>query len=232
LIVRFSQLVVEQRWIKEIDINPLLASPERILALDARVVLYGPEVTESQLPKLAIRPYPVQYAKPWTMKNGREVMIRPIRAEDEPLLVKFHESLSERTVYLRYFYPMKLSQRVEHERLARICYVDYDREMTLIAELLAPQPGEPQIIAAGRLIKIFGTADAEFAIIAADSFQRFGLGTELLKRLVEIAPKEDIKRIVGSILHDNAGMLRVTQRLGFKLHGLPKDGVMRVEHRL
>jgi len=229
LIVRFSQLVVEQRWIKEIDINPLLASPERILALDARVVLYGPEIAESQLPKLAIRPYPAQYAKPWIMKNGREIMIRPIRAEDEPLLVRFHETLSERTVYLRYFYPMKLSQRVEHERLSRICFVDFDHEITLLAELPDPRPAESRIIGAGRLIKILGTGDAEFAILVGDAFQGFGLGMELLRRLVEIAPKENIRRIIGSILHDNTSILRVTERLGFKLQGQAKDGVMRVE---
>src|ERR1700684_4642670 len=82
LLVRFSQLVLEQPWISEIDINPLLASPERMLALDARVVLYGQEVTADQLPRLAIRPYPIQYVRPWTLKNGTPVVIRPIRPED------------------------------------------------------------------------------------------------------------------------------------------------------
>ena len=91
-LVRFSQLVVEQPWIKEIDINPLLASPERLVALDARVVLHGREVGEENLARLAIRPYPVQYVKPWTMKNGLPVSIRPIRPEDEPLLIKLHQS--------------------------------------------------------------------------------------------------------------------------------------------
>ena len=99
LIVRFSQLVVEQRWIKELDINPLLASPERLLALDARVVVYDKEASKDKLPKLAIRPYPNHYATPWTAKDGASVMIRPIRPEDEPMLVKFHETLSDRSVY-------------------------------------------------------------------------------------------------------------------------------------
>ena len=104
-LVRFSQLVVEQPWIKEIDINPVLASPERIVALDARVVLHGKDVAEEKLPQLAIRPYPVQYVSPWTTKNGKQVSIRPIRPEDEPFLIKLHQSLSERTVYMRYFQP-------------------------------------------------------------------------------------------------------------------------------
>jgi acetyltransferase len=228
LMVRFSQLVVEQSWIKEIDINPLLASPERLLALDARVVLYEPEVTEDQLPKLAIRPYPTQYVETWTMKDGTNVVIRPIRPEDEPLMAKFHEPLSERSVYLRYFYPMKLSQRIEHERLSRISFIDYDREMALVVERQNPDTGEPAIIAAGRLIKVRGTEDAEFAILVQDAYQRGGLGTEILRRLLDVGRKEGIKRIYGTILNDNANMLRVTERLGFKLEGLPKDGVMRV----
>ncbi|HEX9284572.1 MAG TPA: acetate--CoA ligase family protein, partial [Nitrospirales bacterium] len=104
LLVRFSQLVVEQRWIREIDINPLLASPERMVALDARIVLHGPDVGAEELPELAIRPYPVQYVAPWTTKDGTVVTIRPIRPEDEPLMVKFHETLSEQSVYFRYFH--------------------------------------------------------------------------------------------------------------------------------
>ncbi len=228
LMVRFSQLVVEQRWIKEVDINPLLASPERLLALDARVVLYGPEVTKEQRPKLAIRPYPTQYVERWTMKDGIEILIRPIRPEDEMLIAKFHEPLSERSVQLRYFYPMKLSQRIEHERLSRISFIDYDREMALVAEIRNPETGDSEIIAAARLIKIYGTGDAEFAILVTDAQQGKGLGTELLRRLLDVGRQEGIRRIFGSILNDNTDMLRVTERLGFKLEGMPKDGVMRV----
>src|SRR5581483_104320 len=134
MLVCFSELVVEQPWIKEIDINPLLASPERLLALDARVLVHGPEVREEELPRPAIRPYPVQYVGEWTMKNQERIVIRPIRPEDEPLLIKFHGKLSERSVYMRYFQPMKLSTRTAHERLTRICFIDYDREMALVAE--------------------------------------------------------------------------------------------------
>src|SRR5262249_12656168 len=120
LMVQFSQLVAEQRWIKEIDINPLLASSDRLIALDARVVLHDPDTREDQLPGLAIRPYPTQYVQPWTTKDGLPVLFRPIRPEDEPQMIKFHESLSERSVYMRYFVGLNLTQRVAHERLARI----------------------------------------------------------------------------------------------------------------
>jgi acetyltransferase len=230
LLVRFSQLVVEQRWIKEIDINPLLASPERLMALDARVVLYGSDVKEEELPKLAIRPYPIQYVGSWTMQNGQNVVIRPIRPEDEPLLVKFHESLSEQTVRLRYFYPMKLDARISHDRLSRIVFNDYDREIALVAEV--NEGGEPKIIGVGRLTKVFGTDEAEFAILVSDPYQGHGLGTELLSRLKDIGRQEGIRLIFGKILHENRNMQRVSERLGFKIKGMPQDGAINVELEL
>ncbi len=159
LLVRFSRLVVEQPSIKEIDINPLLATPERLVALDARIVVHGPEVRAEQLPKPAIRPYPNRYVSQFSMKDGAEVVIRPIRPEDEPLMVKFHATLSERSVYLRYFHLMNLSQRVAHERLTRICFIDYDREMALVAERRDPKTGEREILGVGRLVKLLGTND-------------------------------------------------------------------------
>nr|MBA3869901.1 bifunctional acetate--CoA ligase family protein/GNAT family N-acetyltransferase [Anaerolineae bacterium] len=228
LLVRFSQLVVEQRWIKEIDINPLVVSSDHILALDARVVLYDKDVTEEQLPKLAIRPYPSQYVEKWTMKNGTEATIRPIRPEDEPLMAAFHQTISERSVMLRYFYPMTLSQRTEHERLSRISFIDYDREMALVAEAKGRR-GATEIIAAGRLIKLYGGEEAEFTVLVSDTYQGYGLGTEILRRLVDIGKQEGVKHIYGNILGDNTNMLRVTERLGFKLVGQAKEGVMRVK---
>jgi acetyltransferase len=228
LLVRFSQLVVEQRWIKEIDINPLVVSSDHILALDARVVLYDKDFPEDNLPKLAIRPYPAQYVEKWTMKNDEEVIIRPIRPEDEPLMAAFHQTISERSVNLRYFYPMALSQRIEHERLSRISFIDYDREMALVAEIKGRR-GTNEIIAAGRLIKLYGGEDAEFTILVSDAYQGYGLGSEMLRRLVDIGKQEGVKQIYGNILGDNANMLRVTEQLGFKLAAQQKEGMMRVE---
>jgi acetyltransferase len=223
LLVKFSQLVVEQRWIKEIDINPLLASPERLVALDARVVVHPADVGEDELPRLAIRPYPTQYVSPWTMKDGTPVAIRPIRPEDEPLIVKFHETLSERSVYMRYFHPMKLGQRIAHERLTRICFIDYDREMALVVEHKDPQTGEPEILGVGRLSKVHGTNDAEFAILISDQAQGQGLGSELLRRLVQIGRDEKLSRITADIIPENIEMQRVAQKIGFRLHRTIED---------
>ncbi|MFO5494909.1 MAG: acetate--CoA ligase alpha subunit, partial [Cuspidothrix sp.] len=169
LLVVFSHLVVEQPWIKEIDINPLLAIPPSpdhasgLIALDGRIVLHSPDVEKYQLPKLAIRPYPHQYVSNWTLRNGTPITIRPIRPEDEPLIVKFHKTLSEESVYLRYFHLVKLSHRIAHERLTRICFIDYDREMVLVAEHENPETKETEILAVGRLSKLHGNNAAEFA---------------------------------------------------------------------
>jgi acetyltransferase len=217
LLVRFSQLVVEQRLVKELDINPLLASPDRLIALDARVVLFEPEVSEEDVPPLAIRPYPLQYVQQWTAKDGTPLVIRPIRPEDEPLLVKFHEKLSEQTVYTRYFEHLQLSDRIAHERLTRICFNDYDREIALVAEYKNPESGEREVIAVGRLSKEHTTNEGEFAVLVADKYQRRGIGTELLSRLVQIGRDEKLRRITGEILRDNAGMVRASRSVGFQI---------------
>jgi len=227
LLVRFSHLVVEQRWIKEIDINPLLASPDRLLALDARVIIHESHVSDAEIPRPAIRPYPSQYITAWTAKNGSKLLLRPIRPEDEPLLVKFHGTLSERSVSRRYFHAITLSARVAHERLTRICFIDYDREMALVASHQDPTTGEPEILGVGRLSKIRETNEAEFALLIADKFQRQGLGTALLDRLLQVGRDEKIARITGDILPENIEMQRLCEKLGFRLTHPPDDPVVK-----
>lgn len=217
LMVRFSQLVTEQRWIKEIDINPLLASSERLIALDGRVVLQPLDVTEADLPKLAIQPYPRQYVQSWTLKDGQTVTIRPIRPEDEPLMVQFHQSLSAESVYLRYAHIVKLSQRIAHERLTRICFMDYDRQIALVADYKNPETGEHQILAVGRMEKLHGTNEAEFAMLVTDKCQCRGLGTELLRRLLDIARDAGFEKVTADILSDNSAMQHVCKKLGFEI---------------
>lgn len=225
LLVRFGDLVVEQRWIKEIDINPLLAVPpeveggnNRCIALDARVILYPLETTREQLPRLAIRPYPLKYVKTWTTKDGTPLSIRPIRPEDEPAMAEYHKHISERSVYLRYLHPLALDQRISHERLSRICYNDYDREMALVAEHIDPETGNKQIIGVGRLSKVYGTEDGEYSMLIIDSFHGKGLGTEFLKMLVQIGRDEKLKRITAYISPENQPMQAVSRKHGFKLH--------------
>ena len=231
VMVRFSRLVVEQPWIKEIDINPLLATPDRLVALDARIVVHGPEVSKEQLPKLAIRPYPNRYVSAWTMKDGTEVLIRPIRPEDEPMMVKFHATLSERSVYLRYFHLMNLSQRVAHERLTRICFIDYDREMALVAERRNPTNGGSEILGVARLTRVLGSNDAEVAVLISDQFHGRGLGKELLGRLVIVGGDEKLSSLKADILPDNRDVMRICEKLGFTLRHSVEDEVVKAEFR-
>jgi acetyltransferase len=232
LMVRFSRLVVEQPWIKEIDINPLLASSERLIALDARVIVHGQDMREEDLPRTAIRPYPVQYVGHWTTKDGTSVTIRPIRPEDEPMMVAFHERLSERSVYFRYFHLLNLSQRTAHERLTRMCFIDYDRAMALVAERENPATGEHEILGIGRLTRLHGMKEAEMAILISDDFHGRGLGTELLRRLIEICRAEKIGCLVADILAENRTMQRICEHLGFRLTYEPEDGLVKAELRI
>jgi acetyltransferase len=214
LLVRFSQLVVEQRWIKELDINPLIASPDGLMALDGRVVLHPIGMSESALPKLAIRPYPNKYVSQWTTKKGQKVTIRPIRAEDEPLMQSFHATLSDRSVYMRYLAPMLLSQRVTHERLSRVCHSDYSREIVLVVE--AEKNGERIICAVGRLSKFRGEdEEARMSLLVSDNFQGEGIGMELIKRLIDVAKREKIKKIIAVISLENETMKMLCQKTGF-----------------
>ena len=231
IMVRFSQLVIEQRWIKEIDINPLQASSDRLIALDARIILHDLDVEENQLPKMAVCPYPRQYVTPWQLNDGTLITIRPIRPEDEPLIVQFHQTLSEESVYLRYFSLMKLSRRIAHERLTRICFIDYDREMALVADYKNPQTGEHEILGVARLSKMHGINEGEFAMLISDPYQRRGLGTELLKRIIQVGRQEKLTRITADILAENVPMQKVAEKVGFHLERAGND-LVQAEIRL
>ena len=229
LMVRFSQLIADQSWIKEVDINPLLVSPERIIALDARVVIFDQDTKEEDLPSLAIRPYPSKYVCSWKSKTGAMVTIRPVRSEDETLLVKFHENLSDRTVYMRYLHPMLLSQRAAHVRLSRICHSDYDREITLIAEQEDPETGECRVIGAGRLSKIHSLDEGRCSLLISDLYHGQGIGTELMRRLIQISKDEKLRRIEVLITPDNQVMQHIFEKLGFKISPAGEDQRVKAE---
>lgn len=221
LIVRFSNLVVEQPRIKEIDINPLFASPERLVALDARIVLHDPDVADEDLPKTAIRPYPAQYTSVWTMPDGTDVTIRPVRPEDEPMMIDFTLALSPHNLYLRHFHSVSVSSLISHEKLARLCFVDYNHEMAIVAVTEDPITGRQEIIGHGQLTKLHGLGESEFAMQVRDEDQGHGLGTEMLRILLQIARDEGQERVVAEIMPENSGMRRVCTKLGFEFERIP-----------
>jgi len=223
LMVRFSQLVAEQCRIKEIDINPLVATEDGgFIALDARIILHGDDVSDADLPTTAIRPYPVQYASSFKLTDGSVAAIRPIRPEDEPQMVEFHKTLSDSTVHFRYFGTLKLEERIAHDRLTRICFNDYDREIALVVDRAIPGGGR-EILGIGRLSRTLEAGEADFAILVSDAWQQQGLGSELMQKLIVIAEDEGLKRISGAVMSGNSGMQKVCRKAGMQLHRLP-DG--------
>ncbi|MBS0626409.1 MAG: bifunctional acetate--CoA ligase family protein/GNAT family N-acetyltransferase [Verrucomicrobia bacterium] len=210
LLVQFSRLIVEEPWIKECDINPLLASPDRLLALDARIILHDPDT--KHLPKPAIRPYPSQYVETVQLKDSTSVTLRPIRPDDEPLIVRFHKDLSQETVRQRYLKAVNYEQRVAHDRLIRICFNDYDREIAIAAV-----QGK-EIIGVVRLTKVPGRPNATFALIVHDKWQNKGLGTQLMEKLFSVARKEKIEKISALMLPENFQMQKLCKHFGFQIH--------------
>ncbi len=169
------------------------------------------------------RPYPGHIHTSFKLKGGGTVIIRPIRPEDEFLLVGFHQTLSDQSVYFRYFHMIGLKQRVDHERLSHICHIDYATEMVLVAELVDSKTGQPEVVAVGRLNKVKGTNEAEFAILISDPYQGQGLGSELLRSLVQFGRDEKYVSIIAEIHPENKAMKMVSRKFGFDLAYIPED---------
>ena len=212
LLVAFSRLVIEQPWIAEIDINPLRVSAGQLIALDARVVLHPPETDPNDLPRPAIRPYPEPFKGRASLHDGTPVWFRPIRAEDEPAVVDFHRRLSDQSVYSRFVTTVPLAERVSHQRLARLCFADYDHEITLVA-MAEAKPGE--ILAAVRLVRRHASTQADFGLLVTDAWQGRGLGELLVSELVRVARAEGIERVHGMVLANKRRMLEICRKSGF-----------------
>jgi acetyltransferase len=160
--------------------------------------------------------------------HGSEVRLRPIRPEDEPAMVRFHQTLSDESVHSRYFHLIRLDQRVAHERLARICSIDEDREVVMVAERSDPS-GASEIIGVGRLVRLEGKNEAELAVIVSDAHQHHGLGSELVRLLIGIAREKKLGRLVASILPENRAMQDVLRDFGFQLRYSVEEQVVLAE---
>ena len=172
---------------------------------------------------------PAQYVTHCKLRNGTPVTLRPIRPEDEPLMIEFHKTLSEQSVRFRYFGLLRLDARIAHQRLTQICFNDYDREIALVVDYQNRRTGRHEILGVGRLSKLHGLDEAEWAIIISDQWQGNGLGTKLLRLLVEIGRKEKLSRLIAHILSDNTVMQHVSKKAGFQLHFDSQAGECRAE---
>ncbi len=220
LLVNFSLMIATLREIKECDINPILASGSGLIALDARIVLHGSE----KIPELAIRPYPTEYITEKSLKNGIKAVLRPIRPEDEPAVEAFHKDLSAHSVRQRYFAFKSLEDRTAHARLVRICADDFDHQIALIAE----EATTKRVMGIGRLTKVGNLKRCDLKMIIGDDFHGQGLGSCMVKELLDIAKKEGVEMISATVLSENSGMLHILQKFGFTLQD---DGVYTVAEK-
>ncbi len=226
LIVNFSHLVMDKwMFIKEVEINPLLATHDSVIALDARVILHDSNQMEvdddeisTQIIRPAIRPYPAQYEQHWLSKKGRVLLIRAIMPEDEPLVVDFHKRISEESVYTRWMSNMKYDERASHSRLIRVCHVDYDRDIALVAldEESCAGKNNCKLVAAGRLTKVHGKNVAEFSVLVEDEWQGEGVGGKLLLELIKHGEADGLDGIEGIVLPTNRAMIHVAEKMGFE----------------
>jgi len=227
IIVSFSNLIVDFPEIGEIDINPIAISKGTSCALDARIIIDKNYVDcTSPYPHLVITPYPTKYIISWKMSDGTEVLLRPIRPEDEPLEHEMLQSLSEEALRYRFFQVIK---NISHQMLTRFCNIDYDREMAIVAELKIN--GRRKIIGIGRLIIDTDFKEGEYAVVVHDDYQKRELGYKLVDMLIGIGQEKGLTKIYGSILPNNIGMLKISERLGFTAKHMP-DRIIKVELRL
>jgi acetyltransferase len=223
IMVRFSQLILEQKEVKELDINPLFVSSEQVIALDARALIY--EKSEGSLPQSAICPYPTQYVESWKMKDGTPVTIRPILPEDESKLYKFYRSLTEEDVHL--LQPAQMSEQVLRDRFSRLCFKDYQQEIVLVAEREDDRSKERDILAIAQLSRVLNKSEARFSVLVGDQYRGFGLGSELLSKSLAFDRTQDLKRIVAYMSPDNDAMKQICKKLGFQFDHPRDDGYIK-----
>ncbi len=220
ILVKFSHLVTDFPEIKEVDINPLILNENSAVAVDARIVIeWGRmmrEVADHQDRSL-IATYPKKYVATRRLRNGTEVLLHPVRPEDEKRFNEFLKSLSVESMRFRFF---EIIKEMSHEMLTQYCNLDYDREIAVVAEL---KDGNKPIIGAVRLILDSSGKSGEFAVLVSDKLQGLGLGSKLMDLLVEIGKDMRVDKIYGYVSTNNYKMLQLCEKKGFKLETFDEE---------
>jgi acetyltransferase len=223
VLIKFSYLIADFPEIAEIDINPLVCSPDGVIGLDARIVLDAQASSESarSLDHLAIRPYPEELERRAALSDGTSVLLRPIRPEDEPRWHEMFARCSAESIRSRF---LSLIKRTTHKMATRYCYIDYDREMAIVAE--AVENGQKKIVGVGRLVADAGGENPEYAVLVVDDWQGRRLGTLLTEYCMQIAKRRGMGQVTAITTPENMRMLGVFRRLGFHIEHERDKGVM------
>ncbi|MBO6755145.1 MAG: bifunctional acetate--CoA ligase family protein/GNAT family N-acetyltransferase [Roseibium sp.] len=217
-LVKLSQITIDIPEILELDINPIVARREGLLALDARMTL-GRPITHpgrSGRSRLAIAPYPKEWEQALSLKNGDRVFVRPVKPEDEELFRAFFQAVSPADLRLRFFAPV---QDFNHRFLARLTQLDYARAMAFAAL----DPGSGNLVGVVRLHADPDHLTGEYAVMVRSDLKGQGLGWALMKLIIRYAKADGIQTIKGEVLKENTSMLGMCKALGFSVQTSPDD---------
>jgi acetyltransferase len=217
-IIQISQLIVDVPQITSIDINPLYADSEGVLALDAKIDI-APFEGEGES-RLAIRPYPRELEECVTLRSGRQVTLRPIRPEDEDTHRTFLASLSDEDLRLRFFGVVQ--RDFDHKDIARFTQIDYDREMAFIATALTER-GEPETLGVMRTNTKPDNSEAEFAIVVRSDMKGEGLGSMLFYKGIQYTKERGTRLLTGQTMLENKAMQGLSKKFGFEIAPDPHD---------
>ncbi|MEM3510517.1 MAG: GNAT family N-acetyltransferase [Nitrososphaerales archaeon] len=223
ILIRFSQLIVDFPQIREVDINPLIIDEKEAFVLDARIAIDKDLVFKKVEPHqhLIISPYPKKYETLWKLRDGRTVILRPIKPEDEPLWLEMFQSFSEESIRYRFF---QIIKDTPHEVRVRYCNIDYDREIAIVAEL--NEEGRKRILGVVRVSLEPDRKKGEIAFIVADPWQGLGLGTKMVDYVIEIAKEMGVESLYAIMLPDNYRAMNLTRKMGFTLQQM-QEGLVK-----
>ena len=223
ILVRFSQMIIDFPQIREVDINPLLINEKEAYVLDARIAIDKDLIFRKVEPHqhLVISPYPKKYETLWKLRDGRTVLLRPIKPEDEPLWLEMFQSFSEESIRYRFF---QIIKDTPHEVRVRYCNIDYDREIAIVAEL--NEEGRRRILGVVRISLEPDRKKGEIAFIVADPWQGLGLGTKMVDYAIEIAKDMEVETLYAIMLSDNYQAINLTKKMGFTLQS-QEDGTVK-----
>jgi acetyltransferase len=216
-LVKVSQLIADHPEIRELDINPLIADAEGVIALDARVRVADEAVQPRQM--MALRPYPVTWEKLIGLGSLGPVLLRPIRPEDEPIYRAFFQKVDPQDARLRFFQPMR---NLSHEFVARMTQVDYAREIAFVA-----LSDMNEMLGVSRFASDPDYEHAEFGVLVRSDLKGRGLGRALMQHLIAYARAEGLKELSGYVLAQNTGMLALAAELGFTSRWADDDPALR-----